>query len=73
MCHSELGIIWIYFDYLINYSISLDNYYTSPELCDILLSYLTNMVGTVRLNKKDLPSVLRNKKFKSAKSGSYII
>ncbi|KFM75542.1 PiggyBac transposable element-derived protein 4, partial [Stegodyphus mimosarum] len=34
------------------YCITLDNYYTSPELCDILLTYQTDVVGTVRQNKR---------------------
>lgn len=53
------------------YCITIDNYYTSPELCDILLTYQTDVIGTVRQNRKDLPAALKNKKLKSGEVTSF--
>ncbi|CAL1300060.1 unnamed protein product [Larinioides sclopetarius] len=41
------------------YCLTTDNYYTSPELADILLSKRTDMYGTLKLNRKDVPKELQ--------------
>lgn len=46
------------------YCLTTDNYYTSPELADILLSKQTDMYGTLKLNRKDVPKELQSKKLK---------
>ena len=40
------------------YSVTLDNYQTSPELADALVSYDTNFYGTLRIKKKFTKSAL---------------
>ncbi|XP_023213010.1 piggyBac transposable element-derived protein 4-like [Centruroides sculpturatus] len=42
----------------------LDNYYSSPKLYDTLARYKTDVVGTVRMNRKDLPPGMKNKVLK---------
>jgi hypothetical protein len=38
-----------------DYIIGLDNYCSSPELFDMRNEYETDVVGTVRTNRKELP------------------
>lgn len=52
------------------YCITMDNFYNSPELYDILLSHKTDAYGTLRCNRKGLPPDIRNKKNK-LKRGEY--
>jgi hypothetical protein len=46
------------------YIIGLDNYYSSPELFDMLNNLETDAVGTVRSNRKGLPRDITEKKWK---------
>ncbi|XP_067121313.1 piggyBac transposable element-derived protein 4-like [Centruroides vittatus] len=39
----------------------LDNYFSSPKLYDTLARYKTDVVGTVRINRKDLPPDMKDK------------
>ena len=44
-------------DSLLNegYCVTVDNFYTSPQLADYLITHKTYMYGTLRPNRKDLP------------------
>lgn len=44
------------------YRIVTDNYYTSPELLEILCHFHTDGLGTVRVNRKGLPAEVLQKK-----------
>lgn len=44
------------------YCLSLDNFYNSPELADLLISHKTDVYGTIRQNRKHLPPALKNEK-----------
>lgn len=46
------------------YCLIMDNYYNSPELCDLLLASRTDVYGTLRCNRKGLPDGLRKTKLK---------
>ena len=46
------------------YLITMDNYYSSPELFDFLNEMETDAVGTVRSNRKGLPKEVVEKKMK---------
>ena len=50
------------------YCVGMDNYYTSPELYEILLENRTDAVGTVRFNRKNLSTVVSKKKLKKEES-----
>ena len=47
--------------------LTTDNFYTSPELSDILLQYRTDTYGTLRLNRKEVPKELQKKKTKKGR------
>lgn len=40
----------------------MDNYYNSPQLADLLISNKTDVYGTLRLNRKEVPIELKNRK-----------
>ena len=42
----------------------MDNFYNSPALAERLKSLNTNCVGTLRLNRKDVPKTLKEKRLK---------
>ncbi|KAF2362286.1 PiggyBac transposable element-derived protein [Trinorchestia longiramus] len=42
------------------YCITMDNYYTSPNLAELLVAQRTDCYGTVRANRKNMPPQLRN-------------
>lgn len=46
------------------YCLTMDNYYNSPELGEILLKSKTDFFGTLRPNRKDLPKELKTEKLK---------
>lgn len=43
------------------YCLVMDNFYTSPALCQILQEHKTDTFGTLRKNRKNLPAELNNK------------
>ncbi|CAI9533890.1 unnamed protein product [Staurois parvus] len=47
------------------YCITTDNFYTSPELYEVLLQNRTDAYGTVRANRRNLPSMFGKNKLKS--------
>jgi len=48
--------------------IYMDNYYTSPELFDVLDSYDTYACGTVRPNRKEVPKIFGQVKLKQGET-----
>ncbi|GBO46228.1 PiggyBac transposable element-derived protein 4 [Araneus ventricosus] len=46
------------------YLLTTDNFYTSPEVAEILLKYKTDVIGTVRGNRKGLPAEFKTMKLK---------
>ncbi|GBO44500.1 PiggyBac transposable element-derived protein 4, partial [Araneus ventricosus] len=46
------------------YLLTTDNFYTSPEVAEILLKYKTDVIGTVRGNRKGLPAEFKTLKLK---------
>ncbi|KAG8174874.1 hypothetical protein JTE90_020606 [Oedothorax gibbosus] len=46
------------------YCVTLDNFYTSPELAELLIAKRTDMFGTLRLNRRGLPQQLKDAKLK---------
>ena len=46
------------------YCIVVDNFYNSPELAEILISPKTDVYGTIKTNRKDVPEEIKNKKLK---------
>ena len=49
----------------------MDNYYNSPELCFLLKQKVINVAGKLRLNRKDVPVTLRQKKLKQGELVTY--
>ena len=49
------------------YCLYTDNFYTSPSLADILVSKQNNFVGTLRLNRRDVPQKVKEAKLKKLK------
>ncbi|XP_035214082.1 piggyBac transposable element-derived protein 4-like [Stegodyphus dumicola] len=47
--------------------VTTDNFYTSPELAELLIAYKTDIYGTVRLNRKGMPIDLKKRKEKLKK------
>ena len=46
------------------YLLTIYNFYTYPELADILVSNYTDILGTICLNRKDLPQEFKKTKLK---------
>ncbi|GFS30548.1 piggyBac transposable element-derived protein 4 [Trichonephila inaurata madagascariensis] len=46
------------------YCLTMDNYYNSPDLGEMLLKSKTDFFGTLRPNRKDLPKELKTEKLK---------
>ena len=69
--YSDYGIatssVLTLLDPLLNqgYCLTTDNFYTSPELYDVLLQNRTDAYGTVRPNRRDMPSFFAKKKLKT--------
>jgi len=59
---------WVWLRNLLGkgYCITMDNFYTSPELLDILIKNKTDMYGTVRSNRKKLPNNFAKEKLNKA-------
>ncbi|XP_054918033.2 piggyBac transposable element-derived protein 4-like [Dermacentor andersoni] len=53
------------------YCLTVDNFYTSPELVDLLLLNRTDVYGTVRANRKDMPPEFRTQKLKKGEIQAY--
>lgn len=46
------------------YCLTVDNYYNSPQLADILTENETDIYGTVQVSRKEMPSGLKQEKLK---------
>ncbi|GBM24864.1 PiggyBac transposable element-derived protein 4 [Araneus ventricosus] len=53
------------------YLLTTDNFYTSPEVAEILLKYKTDVIGTVRGNRKGLPAEVKTMKLKKGEIKSF--
>ncbi|GFY54378.1 uncharacterized protein TNIN_203711 [Trichonephila inaurata madagascariensis] len=49
------------------YCLTIDNYYSSPELADKLYSCRTDVYGTLNLKRKEVPKEMQKKKLKKGK------
>lgn len=43
------------------YCLTMDNYYNCPRLADILITHQTDVYGTLKVNRKDVPKGLQRK------------
>ncbi|CAL1277651.1 unnamed protein product [Larinioides sclopetarius] len=46
------------------YCVTLDNFYTPPELAEVLLSYRTDVYGTLRSHRRGIPQEIRSRNLK---------
>ncbi|CAL1272455.1 unnamed protein product [Larinioides sclopetarius] len=46
------------------YCVTLDNFYTSPELAEVLLSYRTDVYGTLRSHRRGIPQEIKSRNLK---------
>ena len=53
------------------YCLTVENYYTSPQIVNILVKNHTDMYGTVRLNRKNLPVEIKREKLKTGEVPTY--
>lgn len=53
------------------YCVTTDNFYSSPELADILISRSTDTYGTIKLRRKEVPKELLLKKVKKGEIVAY--
>ncbi|XP_049948270.1 piggyBac transposable element-derived protein 4-like [Schistocerca serialis cubense] len=53
------------------YCLTLDNYYSSPQLADFLLTKSTDMYGTVRPTRKEMSPSFRTKKLKKGEVAAF--
>ncbi|XP_035217648.1 piggyBac transposable element-derived protein 4-like [Stegodyphus dumicola] len=51
--------------------VTTDNFYTSPELAELLIAYKTDIYGTVRLNRKGMPIDLKKRKLKKGEIAAF--
>ncbi|GFU28938.1 piggyBac transposable element-derived protein 4 [Trichonephila clavipes] len=51
--------------------LTTDNFYSSPELADILIQSLTDMYGTLKPRRKDVPKELLSKKIDKGQMIAY--
>ncbi|KAJ8946779.1 hypothetical protein NQ318_018989 [Aromia moschata] len=55
----------------LGYTLTMDNFYNSPQLADLLLTHKTDVYGTLRLSRKEVPNELKSKKLKKGETASY--
>ncbi|KAG0410356.1 hypothetical protein HPB47_012529 [Ixodes persulcatus] len=53
------------------YCVTIDNFYTSPELVDALIKNCTDVYGTVRANRKEMPPGFGAPKLKKGDAHAY--
>lgn len=53
----------------LGHCLTLDNNYSSPELADILVRQKTDVHGTLKLARKDLPKQIKKKRVEEFKNG----
>ncbi|GFW31296.1 piggyBac transposable element-derived protein 4 [Trichonephila clavipes] len=72
MCMSS-QVVMTLMEPLLNkgHCLSTDNFYSSPELADILIQSLTDMYGTLKPRRKDVPKELLSKKIDKGQMIAY--
>lgn len=55
----------------VGYCLTTDNFYTSPQLADILTKEKTDLYGTMRSNRKEIPVQFQQKKLKKGEIIAY--
>lgn len=53
------------------YCLTTDNFYTSPQLADFLITQKTDLYGTMRPNRKEVPMEIQKKKLKKGETVAY--
>ncbi|KAG8236323.1 hypothetical protein J437_LFUL018599 [Ladona fulva] len=53
------------------YCVTTDNFYTSPELAEALISHSCDTYGTVRVTRKGMPEQLKRKKIKKGEVAAF--
>lgn len=53
------------------YCLTTDNFYTSPELAELLVSRSTDMYGTLRKTRRGVPPALKGKKLKKGEVAAF--
>ena len=53
------------------YCLTNDNFYTSPQLAELLLSHKTDCYGTVKILRKEIPAQLKTKKLQKGQVSAY--
>ena len=53
------------------YCITVDNFYTSPELADTLIKQRTDIFGTVKPTRKDLPPEFKSTKLRKTETVAF--
>jgi hypothetical protein len=53
------------------YCLTVDNFYTSPQLADLLITKKTDIYGTVRPSRTDMPPRFRSKKLKKGEVAAF--
>lgn len=53
------------------YCVTVDNFYNSPDLAEILISRKTDIYGTLRTNRRGVPDEIKNKKMKKGELIAY--
>lgn len=68
LCSSTRTVLSLMDELLgLGYCLTVDNYYSSPELADILVRQKTDVYGTIKLSRKDLPKEMQKKDLKKKK------
>ncbi|GFW87146.1 piggyBac transposable element-derived protein 4 [Trichonephila clavipes] len=72
MCMSS-QVVMTLMEPLLNkgHCLTTDNFYSSPELADILIQSLTDMYGTLKPRRKDVPKELLSKKIDKGQMTAY--
>lgn len=55
----------------LGYCLTADDFYTSSIFADILLQHKTDVFGTLKLNRKNVPNHLKKKKTKKGEKMPY--
>ena len=53
------------------YCLTTDNFYTSPQLAELLLSHKTDCYGTVKISRKEIPAQLKTRKLQKGQVSAY--
>lgn len=72
-CPVSTQIVMALIEPLLNmgYCLTTDNYYTSPNLADVLVTKKTDIYGTVRSTRKEMPQEIATKKLRVGETISF--